>query len=71
MNSVLKGNLEDKVYDIFMNIKEKSGIDNIDYVYESGNSGIGYLKTMVSNNTLFDRDNFAKLEAKILNIYVT
>ena len=58
MNFVLKGNLEDKFYDIFMNIKEKTGIDNIDYVYESGNGGIEYLKTRVSNNTLFFRDSY-------------
>ena len=40
MNFALKGSLEDKFYNIFMNINEKSGTDNISYVYESGNSGI-------------------------------
>ena len=58
MHFVLKGNLEDKFYDIFDNIKEKSVIDNIDYAYESGNRGIEYIKTTVSNNTLFLRDNY-------------
>ena len=43
---------------------EKSGIDSIDYVYESGNSGIEYLKTTLSNNTLFDRDNFCETPNK-------
>ena len=40
---VFKCNLENKFYDFLMNIKEKSSIDNIDYVYESGNSAIEYL----------------------------
>ena len=43
-----------------MNIKEKSGLDNIHYVYEGGNNGIEYLKTMVSNNTLFDKNDFCE-----------
>ena len=64
MNFALKGNLEDKFHDILINIKEKSGIDSIDYVYESGNSSIEYLKTAVSNNTLFDRDNFCETPDK-------
>ena len=61
---VLKGNLEDKFYDIFDNIKEKSVIDNIDYAYESGNRGIEYIKTTVSNNTLFLRDNYYETPVK-------
>ena len=58
MKFALKGNLKDKFYDIFKNIKEKSDIDNIDYVYESGNGCVEYLKTIVSDKTLFDKDDF-------------
>ena len=32
MKIMPKGNLEDKLYDIFENIREKSDIDNIGYV---------------------------------------
>ena len=51
MNFMLKGYLRDKFYDIFEDIREKSNIDHIDYVYESP-AGIEYLKTNASEETL-------------------
>ena len=54
---MLESKLEDKFYDILENIKEKSNIANIDYVYVSPTKGDEYLKTTVSDNTLFDIDN--------------
>ena len=35
-------------------------------MYEGGNSGIEYLKTMVSNNTLFDRNDFCETPSKYI-----
>ena len=64
MKFVLKDNLEDKFYDIFENIREKSDIDNIDYAYKSSNTGVEYLKTTVSDKTLFDNDSFCTIPSK-------
>ena len=57
MNFSLNDNLEDKFYDTFDDIREKSNIDHINYVYESNTTGTGYRKTTVSDKTLFKGDN--------------
>ena len=58
MGFQLSGNLGDKIYDIFENIREKADIDSIDYVSESTKTGIEYLKMIVSSETLFDINNY-------------
>ena len=60
----LNGNLENKFYDIFENIKEKSNINNINYTYESPTASLEYLKTIVSGDTLFDKDGSCIITSK-------
>ena len=57
MKFELNGNLKDKFYDIFEDIKEKLNIAHINYVYESPINGVKYLQTAVSDKTLFENDN--------------
>ena len=52
------GKAEDKIYDIFENIKEKSNIDSINYAGQSDKTGFEYLRTTVSDRTLFEIDDY-------------
>ena len=58
MKFKVNGNLEDKFIIFLIILKKKSGFDHIDYVYEIPTTGFEYLKTAVSKNSLFDKDNF-------------
>ena len=60
----LNGNLEGKFYDIFENVKEKSNIDNINHAHESPTTGLEYLKTIVSGDTLSDKDGSGIIPSK-------
>ena len=64
MKFMLQGNLEDKCYDIFENIKEKPNIYNINYAYESPATGVEYLKTIESNKTLLEKDDSRTIPSK-------
>ena len=58
MGFEVDGNPGDKIYDIFENIREKLNIDSIDYLSQSGKTGIEYLKTIMSDKTLFEIDDY-------------
>ena len=58
MSFELSGKVEDKIYDIFENIKEKSDIDSINYGSQSEKTGIEYLRTSMSDRTLFEIDDY-------------
>ena len=55
MNFKLDDNSLDKIYDIFRHTEEKFGIDHNNFTYES--KGEEYLKTIVSDETYFIKDN--------------
>ena len=58
MSFELSGKVEDKIYDIFVNIKEKSEIDSNIYGGQSEKTSIKYLRTTVSVRTLFEIDDY-------------
>ena len=53
MGFELSGKVDDKIY-IFENIKEKSNIDSINYAGQSDRTGIEYVRTSLSDRTLFE-----------------
>ena len=55
MNFKLDDDSVDKIYDIFEHIEEKLGIDLNNCMYER--KGEVYLKTIVSDKTLFEKDS--------------
>ena len=57
--------MEDKFYDIFESIREQLDIDNLDYGCKSDNTGVEYLKTIVSDKTLLDNDDFYTIPSEI------
>ena len=67
MNFGLNGNLWDKFYDIFENIGEKSNIDSINYACQGNTTGIEYLKTIVSDKTLFEKDDYCVIPSERTN----
>ena len=59
INFSLNNDSMDKIYDIFNYFEEKLNIDFNDFTYES--KGEEYLKTIVSDKTLFKKDNITRI----------
>ena len=64
MSFELSGKVEDKIYDIFGNIKEKSDIDSNICGGQSEKTSIKYLRTTVFVRALFETDDYCKIPSE-------